>query len=212
MQKRLKKQVVYALYGLAFCFMIGGLFFIESTSKNDTYQSKDDYQFVSKGILENIDIPVVATTDVIIRPYQNDNVKIVTGYYDITADEESQKNSIIYYENTYIQSSGVAYGSEEQFDILAILDGTVIEVTEDNTLGNTITIEHDNGIVSTYESIKDIKVKEGDTVKQGDVIAKSSTANITSDLNNHLYFELSIKDKTVNPEKYFDKSIDEIGA
>ena len=210
MQKRLKKQVVYALYGLAFCFMIGGLFFIESTSKNDTYQSKDDYQFVSKGILENIDIPVVATTDVIIRPYQNDNVKIVTGYYDITADEESQKNSIIYYENTYIQSSGVAYGSEEQFDILAILDGTVIEVTEDNTLGNTITIEHDNGIISMYQSVTDISVKKGDTVKQGDVIAKSSTSNISSELGNHLYFELAINGSTVNPENYFNKSIDEV--
>ena len=67
--------------------------------------------------------------------------------------------------------------------------------------------------MTTFKKVKkDIIVKEGDTVKQGAKIATSSTANITSDLNNHLYFELSIKDKTVNPEDYFDKSIDEIGA
>ena len=109
-------------------------------------------------------------------------------------------------------SSGVSYGKDSEFDVLAILDGKVIKVSEDDTLGNIITIEHDNGIVSTYESIKDIKVKEGDTVKQGDIIATSSVANISSDLKNHLYFELSIKNDVVNPENYFDKSIDEIGA
>ena len=111
-----------------------------------------------------------------------------------------------------MQSSGISYGKDEEFDVVAILDGKVTKVSNDDTVGNIITIEHENGIVSTYESIKDITVKEGDTVKQGDKIATSSTANITSDLKNHLYFELSVKEKIVNPEDYFDKSIDEIGA
>ena len=92
------------------------------------------------------------------------------------------------------------------------MDGKVTSVKEDETLGNVVVIEHDNGIKATYESIKDITVKEGDIVSQGKIIGKSSTSNISKELNNHLYFELSIKDTTVNPEKYFDKSINEIGA
>lgn len=211
MQRKLKKQVVYGLYGLAFCFMIGGLFFIESTSnKKDFSSSEEDYQYVSKNIFEDIEIPVIATNDIINRPYTDESVEIVKGYYDYSADEESQKNSIIYYENTYMPSSGVSYGKEEQFDVVSILDGTVTEVTEDTTLGNSITIEHDNGIISIYQSVANISVAKGDQVKQGDIIASSSTSNISSDLGNHLYFELVINGTTVNPENYYEKSIDEV--
>lgn len=211
MQRRLKKRVVYGLYGVAFCFMIGGLFFIESASnKSDFSSEEEDYQYVSRNIFEDIEIPVIATNDKINRPYTDETVKIAKGYYDYLADEESQKNSIIYYENTYMQSSGVSYGKEEQFDVVSILDGTVTEVTEDTTLGNSITIEHDNGIISIYQSITNISVAKGDQVKQGDIIANSSTSNISSDLGNHLYFELIVNGTTVNPENYYDKSIDEV--
>lgn len=211
MTRRLKKPVVYSLYVLGFGMLIGGIILLETSSKK--FDTEDQgYQYVSKTGITKEDIPVVNTKTTIKRPYNDTDVKIVKDFYNYQGSEEEQEKSIIYYEDTYMPSSGVSYGRDSEFDVVAILDGKVTKVSEDDTLGNIITIEHDNGIVSTYESIKDIKVKEGDTVKQGDLIAKSSTANITSDLKNHLYFELSIKDKTVNPEKYFDKSIDEIGA
>ena len=90
------------------------------------------------------------------------------------------------------------------------MDGKVTDVKDDDILGNVVTIEHDNGIISSYQSITDIKVKKGDTVKQGDVIAISSTSNISTDLGNHLYFELIINGTNVDPEDYYDKCIDEI--
>lgn len=211
MTRRLKKPVVYSLYGIAFCMLIGGLFLLEMSTNKFSSKEKE-YQYVSKTGIENDEVPVVNTKTTLIRPYIDSNVTIVKSYYDYQGSEDEQKESIIYYENTYMPSNGVSYGKNEGFDVIAVLDGKVTSVKEDDTLGNIITIEHDNGIVSTYESIKDIKIKEGDTVKQGDVIAKSSTSNISSDLNNHLYFELSINNQTVNPENYFDKSIEEIGA
>lgn len=210
MQRKLKKEVVYALYGLAFCFMIAGLFFVEKNSKNNSYNSTKDYDYVTDSIIEDSNIPVVAKSAIIIRPYNAQNVSIVTNYYDMEDDEETQKKSIIYYENTYMPSSGVAYGSDNEFDVISILDGKVSDVREDDTLGNVITIEHENGIVSTYQSIKDILVKKGDEVKQGSPLAKSSKSNLLPDLENTLYFELAINGETVNPEKYFDKSVDEV--
>jgi len=210
MQRKLKKEVVYALYGLAFCFMIAGLFFVEKNSKNNSYNSTKDYDYVTDSIIEDSNIPVVAKSAIIIRPYNAQNVSIVTNYYDMEDDEETQKKSIIYYENTYMPSSGVAYGSDNEFDVISILDGKVSDVREDDTLGNVITIEHENGIVSTYQSIKDILVKKGDEVKQGSPLAKSSKTNLLPDLENTLYFELAINGETVNPEKYFDKSVDEV--
>lgn len=211
MNRRLKRPVVYSLYVIGFGLLLGGILLLEVNNKKlDT--KKPDYQYVSKTGITREDIPVVNTKTTIIRPYTDSDVKIVKNFYNYQGTEDEQKESIIYYQDTYMPSSGVSYGKDTEFDVVSILDGKVTKVSNDDTVGNIITIEHDNGIVSTYESVKDITVKEGDTVKQGEKIATSSTANITSDLKNHLYFELSIKEKIVNPEDYFDKSIDEIGA
>ncbi len=211
MNRRLKRPVVYSLYVIGFGLLLGGILLLEVNNKKlDT--KNPDYQYVSKTGITREDIPVVNTKTTIIRPYTDSDVKIVKNFYNYQGTEDEQKESIIYYQDTYMPSSGVSYGKDTEFDVVSILDGKVTKVSNDDTVGNIITIEHDNGIVSTYESIKDITVKEGDTVKQGAKIATSSTANITSDLKNHLYFELSIKEKLVNPEDYFDKSIDEIGA
>lgn len=211
MTRRLKKPVIYSLYALAFCMLLGGLFLLElNTNKLDS--EEQDYQYVSKTNLEDEEVPVVSTKTTIIRPYNDSDVTIVKNFYDYKATEDEQKESIIYYENTYMPSNGISYGKEEEFSVIAILDGKVTSVKEDNTLGNVVTIEHDNGIISTYQSIKDITVKEGSQVKQGDTIATSSTSNISSDLNNHLYFEISVNDQILNPENCFDKTLDEIGA
>ena len=211
MTRRLKRPVVYSLYAIGIFMLIGGIVLLETSSKK--FDSKEnDYQYVSKtGITKN-DIPVVNTKTTLIRPYTDSDVKIVKNYYNYKGTEDEQKESIIYYEDTYMPSNGISYGKEEEFDVVSILDGKITKVTSDDTVGNIIIVEHDNGIKSKYESIKDITVKEGDTVKQGQKIATSSTANIASDLKNHLYFELTIKEEIVNPEDYFDKSIDEIGA
>ena len=210
MSRKLKKPVIYSLYGLSFCMLLGGLFLLEiNTNKLDT--TKKDHEYVSKTGMEE-EKPVVSTKTTLIRPYTDADVKIVKNYYDYQGSEDEQKESIIYYENTYMPSNGISYGKDKEFPVVSVLDGEILSVKEDTTIGNEITIKHDNGIVSTYQSIKDIKVKEGDSVKQGDLIATSSTSNISTELNNHLYFELSINEKVVNPENYYEKTIDEIGA
>lgn len=211
MKKRvLKKSVVYSLYGLSFSLLLGGIVLLNVANSNKSLDSKqEDYSLVSRGLFDNVET-VVNSKEKLIKPYTDESVKIVKNYYDYQADEETQKGSLIYYENTYLQSSGVSYGKEESFDVIAILDGTVKEVKEDTTLGNVVVIEHSNNIVSTYQSLTDIKVKQGDKVSQGDVIAKSGTSNISSDLNNHLYFELAVGGITVNPENYYNKSVDEL--
>ena len=215
MKRRLKKSVVYVLYGLAFIFMLGGLFFIDSnTSKTSLAPSEEEYKYVSQDIIDKMkEIPVNAIENAkvtINKPYTDESVKIVKNYYSLSDDEETQQNSIIFFEDTYMQSSGVSYGNDNSFDVVAILDGKITDVKEDDILGNVVVIEHDNGIMSSYQSITDIKVKKGDIVKQGDIIAKSSTSNISTDLGNHLYFELIINGANVDPEEYYGKCIDEI--
>ncbi len=207
MKSPLKKSVAYSLYAISFVLIMLGLISFNYVV-NSVGESED--KLVSKGILDyDHYIPVVKTNDTIIRPYYEGSVDIVLKYYDIDANEEDQQKSLIKYENTYIQSNGVAYSKGNAFDVISVLDGTVKEVKNDEILGNIVVIEHANGYVSTYESISDIQVEPNMPVVQGQVIAKSSTSNILKDLNNHLYFELSKDGVNVNPEAYYNKSVNE---
>lgn len=202
----MKKSVVYSLYTISFVLIMGGLVLF-NYSKNSI---KENAFFVSKGILDyDYYIPVIKTTDTIIRPYYDNGVELVLSFYDVNASEEEQQKSLIQHDGTYIQSNGVAYSKGNPFDVIAISDGTVKEVKTDDMLGNIVVIEHSNNYISTYESIDNITVEVGNPVVQGQVIGKSSTSNISKNLDNHLYFELSKNGENVNPEMFYNKSINE---
>lgn len=208
MKRQLKKSVVYGLYGISFALIVAGVGFITFSSKE---KDNDEYRYVSKGILDfEEQVPVVNTKAKIVRPYNDSDVKIVKNFYDYKSESSEQEKSLIYYEGTYMQSSGVAYSKGDAFDVVSVYDGKVKEIKEDNMLGNVITIEHENGLTSVYQSISDISVKEGDEVMGGQIIGKSSTSNISSELGNHLYFELIVDGVCVNPESYYDKTINEL--
>lgn len=167
----------------------------------------ENLEYVSYEILTDNVMPVSTERTMkdsdIVRPYTNEDIKIGKSYYDYKAEETNQEKSIIYYENTYIQNTGVDYVSKEVFEVNAIADGTVISVTEDDIVGKTVKIKHNNDMISVYQSVNDIKVKENDTVTKGQVIATSGTNNINSELGNHLHFELYNQNILVNPEDFF---------
>lgn len=208
MRRELKKSVVYGLYALSFILLVGGIALLGFSVKDVTEQK---LSYVSKGILDYEEkVPVVNAEVKISRPYIDNEVRVVKNFYDYKAEAKEQESSLIYYEGTYMQSSGVSYSKGDIFDVVSILDGTVKEVKEDITLGNIVTIEHENGIISVYQSVGDITVKANDTVTRGQLIAKSSTSNISTDLGNHLYFELIVDGICVDPENYYDKLVNEI--
>lgn len=207
MKKQLKKSVVYSLYGISFALLLSGVVLLGLATKQATKQT---YDYVSKSIFDYEEIKVVNTGEVINKPYKDESIKIIKNFYDYKAEASSQENSLLYYEDTYIQSSGISYSNGDVFEVVSILEGTVKEVKEDDLLGNVITIEHNNGIVSVYQSISNITVKAGDKINAGFVIATSSTSNISKDLDNHLYFELIIDGACVNPENYYNKQVSEL--
>lgn len=207
---RFKKSAVYVMYGLGFALLIGILVLTDSYLTVDDLE-EPDYDYVTDTVIDDDkDVPVVNTDTIIAKPYSDQNVKVLKSYYDYTAAKEQQENSILYYESTYMQNSAVAYGGVDSFDVVSILDGTVISIKEDELLGNIVEIEHDNKVISVYQSISDVLVKENQTVKQGEVIAKSGESNLNKSLNSHLLFELIIDSKIVNPEEYYNKNINEL--
>lgn len=173
--------------------------------------NQDDFVYVSKVILQDIK-PVVniSEDDTIGLPYSGQDVEEASGFYEYDASDESQEKSLIYYDNTYIQNSGIDYNSKNAYDIVSILNGTITSVKEDKLLGNIIEIKHSNELISVYQSLSEILVKEGDEITKGQVIGKSGTNNIYPQLDNHLHFELYYKGQIVNPNKYYNKTLKEL--
>ena len=207
-----KKLFIPLLYSILVLTFVVSMYFVGVITNRYLFNKNNDLQYVDGEITEKIekDIPVVSTASVIERPYLDNSVKLVKSFYDYMADESSQENAIIMYDNTYMQNSGVDYANKDVFDVVSILDGSVISVKEDNLLGITVEIRHSNDLISVYQSLSDVIVKEGDELLQGQIIAKSGLSNIDKELGNHLHFELYYKGTIVNPEEYYNKDINEL--
>jgi stage II sporulation protein Q len=207
-KRNIKKILVPGIYIIAVIAFITSVILIEKVLMASSF--KDDDSMYVIDLFDN-DMPVVSSDDVIIRPYNDKSVKLVKYFYDHKAAPEQQQKSLVYYEKTYMQNSGVDYsGDKEKFDVVSILNGTVINVMEDNTLGKIIEIRHDNDLISVYQCLSETLVKKDDVINQGSIIGKSGTCNISSDLKDHLHFELFHKGQVVNPENYYDKKIKEL--
>ncbi len=204
----MKKIVMYSVYSVCLILMICVLVGYNSLNKETSSpEVLVDYDYVYD-LFKNPIQQVNSDSDLtVIKPYTNEKVSIAQNYYDYRGEEKEQQNSIIYYDGTYMQSTGVSYSSGEAFDVVSVLPGEVTEVVEDELIGNSITIKHEDNTYSVYQSVTDITVSKGDSVNQGDKIAVSSTSNLNKDLNNHLYFELIIDGKSVNPEEYYDAAL-----
>ena len=210
--KRIKPLVIPMIYGVCVIAFLFCMYFAGKLSNNFLFKDKNVTNYVDGEIVSEYDndIPVVSTSSIIVRPYLDSNVSIYKTFYDYQDDISNQENSIILYEGTYMQNSGVDYTSDNSFDVISILDGTVINVYENEILGTSIEIRHNNDLISVYQSLSDVTVKEGDNVIQGQILAKSGLSNINRELNNHLHFELYYKGTIVNPEEYYNKSVDEL--
>lgn len=209
--RRIKSFFVPVIYGTLVMTFLVSMFFVGKITNNLLFSKKDNnVKYVDGEIIDSgdRDIPVVSTSNTIVRPYLDSDVSLVKGFYDYKADSDSQEKSIIFYENTYMQNSGVTYSSEKVFDVISVLDGIVISVENNDILGTTVEIRHNNDLISVYQSLSNVGVKKDDKVIQGQIIAKSGLSNIEKDLGNHLHFELYYKGKIVNPEEYYNKSLD----
>ncbi len=153
-------------------------------------------------------VPVINETKKMINPYTDASVTISKSYYDYKGEATEQEKSITVYENTYIQNTGIDYISTNTFDVISVLDGTVVTVKEDELLGKVIEVKHDNGLITSYQSLSEITVQKNDKVKQGQVIGKSGTNELDKEIGNHLHFEIYENSSSVNPTNYLNKEVD----
>jgi len=203
-KRRLKAFVVPLFSALIVSTLLITL--ISFNKKVDTPRKKDKYTYVNESIIHDA-VPTLSEDDVIIKPYQNENIKIYKSFYD---GENNKEDSIIYYNNTYMQNSGCIYNFDEEFSVVSILDGEVIDIKKEELLGYTVEVKHENNLISSYEGLKSVNVKKGEQITQNTMIGKSGEIKLDINLKNALLFELIKDGKYVNPELYYNKKLKEI--
>ncbi|MCH5330205.1 MAG: M23 family metallopeptidase [Alistipes sp.] len=97
---------------------------------------------------------------------------------------------------------GVDYTIPEGSSVFATADGTVKEVSGRNsTLGQSIIIDHGNGYQTQYNHLSQSKVRKGQKVRRGDIIALSGNSGLS--LSPHLHYEVRVNGMRVDPVHYF---------
>jgi len=98
--------------------------------------------------------------------------------------------------------TGLDFRAPEGTPIEAIAAGKVVLVGEYYLPGNTVVIDHGNGVVSMAMHMSKVMVKEGDWVKRGQAYGRSgATGRVTGA---HLHLSVSVQGVTVDPEPLFD--------
>lgn len=126
-------------------------------------------------------------------------------------EEDSQKADFRWPARGRVIAGYSGKGGNEGINI-AVPEGTPIKAAEGGTVayagnelkgyGNLVLIRHPNGYVSAYAHNGDLKVKRGDTVKRGQVVAQSGqTGNVSSP---QLHFELRKGSSPVDPTPYLN--------
>ncbi|MDY3281657.1 MAG: M23 family metallopeptidase [Dysosmobacter sp.] len=101
--------------------------------------------------------------------------------------------------------SGIDIPADRGTPVLAAADGTVTDTGFDPVLGNYLVLDHGDGLETVYACCRSVDVKQGDTVKAGEMIAAAgSTGQSTGP---HLHFEVRQDGEAQNPVAYFDSAV-----
>ena len=206
---KLKPFVFPIIYVSLILVLVVGLYFTSLAVSNDTKDSLSDVTYVSNVILSDV-LPVASVDTNVGNPYTSEDVTIKRYYYNMEDDVDKQKESIVYYDNTYMPNTGIDYVSENVFDVVAIMDGTVIDIKEDEMLGKIVEVKHNNEFISSYAGLSEISVQKGETVTSGSKIGKSGTSKLNEAIGNHLHFEIYENGVNVDPLKVIGKNLGDL--
>lgn len=155
---------------------------VEDASSNvPTVDSLDNNKTVSDFIN-----PVNSEKALITNPYSMDKL-----IYSVTLDQ-------------YMTHCGTDIEAPEDSQVLAIAQGIVTSIYEDDRYGTSIEITHSENLVSVYSNLSTSEMVEvGDTVTQGQIIGGVGSTGLFESLEPaHLHFELIKDGAYINPADY----------
>lgn len=214
MKKNLIKYRIPVIFSLALVLFMGGLLLAENMMRNINEENNTPAAtspIVKKEEEQTLPTGVENTAEEVLALPVSEDVTIVRHYYRKDDESERQQSSVDYFEGVYRPSVGIDFKQDElTFEVLAAVSGTIKEVKTDPLFGKCISLEGSNGMSLIYQSLSNIKVSEGDVVKQGQPIAASGNNVYESELGKHLHFVLEVEGKTYDPESNFQKKTSEL--
>ncbi len=101
---------------------------------------------------------------------------------------------------------GLDIGAEPGSTVCAAAEGTVYTVFEDDTMGMTVVIRHQDGYVTEYSSLaQEVLVAPGDRVELGQAIGcVGTTALLESAVGDHVHFSVTRDGVQVDPVEFLN--------
>ena len=102
--------------------------------------------------------------------------------------------------------NGVDIAAAEGTPVMAAADGTVYTVYDDETMGTTVVIRHEDGYTTKYSCLaQEVMVAAGDTVTMGQQIGcVGTTALLESALDPHVHFSVTCDNEVVDPAEFLE--------
>ena len=137
-------------------------------------------------------------------------------FFDVDADASVLANAVMTNGTTYIESRGLSYGVEgnKVFDVYAALPGEVLTVSGDSESldGYTVTIKHDDNLITVYSSLSSVVVNVGDKLDENLKIGVSGTTIKDLDAGIHVHLEVIYDGNYINPKEVLGKELTEIAS
>lgn len=109
----------------------------------------------------------------------------------------------------YTRHEGLDFSARRGSNVYATADGVVVVAKYERGYGNTVKIDHGNGIMTKYGHNQELLVKKGEKVERGQVIAHlGSSGRSTAP---HVHYEVQVNGVPQNPLNYIlpsDKVVD----
>ena len=127
-------------------------------------------------------------------PTESQRYTAYCGDRRVYAYTNGKSSTSLHYGNDY----GVPNGTE----VNACADGKVVLAETRISTGWSVVIEHLPGLYSLYYHMSELNVKEGDMVKQGELIGKSGATGLAT--GPHLHWEMRLNGSAVCPEFFLN--------
>ena len=100
--------------------------------------------------------------------------------------------------------NGIDIAAPEGTQVMAAAAGEVYTIYEDDVMGMTVVLRHQDGYTTTYSSLsEDLRVSVGDTVELGQVIGTvGETALIETAMGPHVHFSVKHNDALMDPAEF----------
>ena len=208
------KGYYIALILCATAIGISGYLYYRNVNNDPSTQVDTTTPTVLAGVTDRDDVPAIATepseTGATLPTNGNAAPKVFKTLAPVDGETvaEYAMDCLSYNQTTrdWRVHNGVDIAAPEGTPVMAAADGTVYTVYDDETMGTTVVIRHEEGYTTKYACLaQEVMVAAGDPVTMGQQIGcVGTTALLESALDPHVHFSVTCDNEVVDPAEFLN--------